>query len=106
MIKKFLFIVLILSTFGFSSCEKIEKRWVVWFETYCDDPWFGDANQSTAIKTYLEDEGAKVFNVLKKVGLNPPQSCNDCHCRNGNAFRVRIRKEDVDLATSLGFIPE
>ena len=99
-------IIVLFSTLGFSSCDDVEKRWVVWFETYCDDPWFGQANQNTAIKNYLENEGAKVYNIIKKVGLSQPQSCGECDCRNGNAFRVKIRKVDVDLAVDLGFIPE
>lgn len=103
---KVLISILIVLALSFSGCNKQERTWVVWFETFCDDPWFGDPNQSAAINAYLENQGIEVFNVLKNNNVYPPQSCGDCDCRNGNIFRVRILEEDVEEAKALGFIPE
>lgn len=99
-------IIILLLFVASSSCNGTKKRWVVWFETYCDDPWFNEGNQNGAIKNYLEVEGVEVFNIQKKIGLIMPQSCSECDCRNGNVFRVRIKEEDTDKAIALGFYPD
>ena len=104
--RRYLFLLLFSSALLTQSCNKEEKEWVVWFETYCADPWFGNPNQSAAINAYLENEGIEVFNVLKNNNLYLPQSCSECDCRNGNVFRVRILSEDVEAAKALGFVPE
>lgn len=94
-----------LLSFIFHGCTKTtEGRWVVYYETGCNEPWMSEKSDNKT-RNNLED-------ALKTDGIIPlkikfkgerEQQCTTCDCETGKEIWVQVDKSQVGYMYWYGF---
>ena len=96
---------------GFYNCEAIQRLWVYYDETYCDDPWYSlndsvvENQKAEIIKNYFLSQNIVIQNIEISIH-NEPQLCSACSCLTGNRIRCEVYSKDLTIMQSKGFTKE